>query len=565
MSWASWQPWAIGSIATVVILWFVYRALFADRPRSGPRCVRCGQPFTPEQGLTCNECGWTARTDKDLLRTRRHWGKAGLGLLLLFSASMFVRIQAQGGNPLSVLPDRLLVWSLPFDVPGPIGRGPVSSEIQRRLVERADEPGAVDGLIALALDAVARGDADSPPGSTRWLDRYGGLAGDLRDGFIGPGTKEATRLARIPPVMEVDVPTEWPSDESVPANLRIRDFWVLGTEAVIDLRWKGDPDAPPLESIGFRNLASIRRRHHFLLPPTASWPTPATLEFSTRTRSMPESSRAQVEAGMAARSLESSATITPFIPAPRVEDEIDRPKAIELELQAWPGDADTDAAIASVFRDGLRRWPDAARPYAIRFDLRGLEDERYAGVLFGLVIEIVERTADDEESIRRRTRIWLAGGRDLVGSRGARRGSGWTISEEDIGGLAGAFDPTSDSEWLLRIRGDESLARRALALGPTDVDETPSDRWWSGRVERSLPTKTIGTGRPFIRMWFDPDGVKPPTVEPASEWEPRSSWRIERRRFGGDLLDLLLDRVRTEGDERSDHDHRRDPRGQGLG
>lgn len=517
MSWASWQPWAIGALATLVVLWFIYRALFADRARNGPRCLRCGQPFTPEQGPTCNECGWTATTPADPLRTRRHWGKAFLGLALLVSASLFVRIQAQGGNPLSLLPDRILVWTLPFDVPGPIGRGPVSSEIQRRLIERADDPGAAKGLVALSLDAVARGDADSPPGGKSWLGRYGGLAADLRDGFIGPGTAAAARLARIPPVLDLKVPPTWPSDEPVPTSLDLRDFWALGTEAVVDLRWEGDPDAAPLESIGYRNLASIRRRHHFLLPPVSTWPSSASLAFSPRIRSMPESSRAQVEGGMPARSLETTAASKPFIPAPSVKVGIDRPEDLETELIAWPGDEATDRAIASVFKDGLRRWPEATRPYAIRFDLRGLEDERYAGVLFGLVIEIVERTADDEESIRRRTRIWLAGGRDLVGSRGARRRSGWTISEEDIGGLAGAFDPTSDSEWLLRIRGDESLARRALALGPPDTDETPSDRWWSGRVERSLPTETIGTGRPFIRMWFDPDGVKPPTVEPASE------------------------------------------------
>ena len=31
--WASWQPWVIGSIAATLILWYVYRALFADRAR----------------------------------------------------------------------------------------------------------------------------------------------------------------------------------------------------------------------------------------------------------------------------------------------------------------------------------------------------------------------------------------------------------------------------------------------------------------------------------------------------------------------------------------------------
>ena len=82
-SWTAWQPWVIGIIAMAVMLWFMARALFADKARGRPRCLRCAHPFVESQGLTCTECGWTARRPGDLLRTRRHWGKAGFALAVM--------------------------------------------------------------------------------------------------------------------------------------------------------------------------------------------------------------------------------------------------------------------------------------------------------------------------------------------------------------------------------------------------------------------------------------------------------------------------------------------------
>ena len=52
-----------------------------------------------------------------------------------------------------------------------------------------------------------------------------------------------------------------------------------------------------------------------------------------------------------------------------------------------------------------------------------------------------------------------------------------------------------------------------MAAFDGNPEEGP-DRWWSGVVERTLPTETTPTGQPFIRMWFDPGGVKSPTDRP---------------------------------------------------
>lgn len=510
--WASWQPWLIGGIAAALILWYVYRALFADRARGRPRCLRCAQPFTAEQGLVCTECGWAASTRSDLLRPRRHWGKATLGLLILFFAAIFVRIQAEGGNPLVVIPDRVLAWSLRIDPSSTAGRGPVSREIQRRLIERSGNDIDTSSLVGYSLEAVLSGDSSSPPGSESWFERYGGLAQDLRDVFILPRSEAARRLAMIPPRVRIRVPVNWPDDEPVPADLAIRDLWATGTEAVIELHWADAPEATPLESIGYRNLASMQRRHHFLLPPTGSWPASGVLEVRARTRPMPERTVIQIEAGMSARSLDAGHAPGSFTPSMPTRHPVVHPDDNLRQLAPWPGDEITDRAIAAIFADGLRRWPEAVRPYASRFDIRGLDDPRYQGVLFGLSVEIVERKSDGDERVRRRMRIWTPGGSNPVGDG---RSAGWTISEEDVESLARAFDPADDSQWMMRIRGDEGLARRAIAILENGGSAAKADRWWMGMVERPLVTRTVGSDRrPFIRMWFEPDGVKRPESTP---------------------------------------------------
>lgn len=186
---------------------------------------------------------------------------------------------------------------------------------------------------------------------------------------------------------------------------------------------------------------------------------------------------------------------------------VERPESLPRpRLEPWAGDAATDDAVADVFRDGLRRWAGTNRPFAIRFNPRRLSADELEGVFFGFVVEIVERRPDGEELIRRRTRIWMPGGES---SR--RQRAGWTISEEDTAGLEGAFDERSASIWLMRIRGDESLAALSAAVDAAtlEVGSASAGRWWTGTVERPLRVESA-EGNPFVRMWFRPEGVAPP-------------------------------------------------------
>ncbi len=508
-NWASWQPWLIGGLACLVVVWFVVRALFGDTARNGPRCLRCGQPFRPEQDPICTECGWVARSPRDPLRTRRHWGKATLGLGVLLTAAVVVRVAAQGGDPLVIVPDRLLAAMLRFDPANdPGATGPIALELRRRLIERpADDP-----LVDVLCDIVIRGDASAPPGSDRWFSRYGPIAEDLRDGFVAADSEAGRRLARIPPAIDIEVPPMWPQDEPMPATLSVQDCWPLGTEAIIDLAWSDSREEPvALETIGYRNLSSTRRRHQFLLPPALEWPAVPTLEVAVSTRNMSTNTVTRIAAGIGVELEEDrSAVPSEMNPPIRLQESVATPgPPPEVPLTPWSGDEFVDNAVAEVFSEGLRRWPGTIRPFAIRFNPRRLRTARLDGVLFGLEVEIVERTSSGGELVHRRTRMWMPGG--VTGDARGNPIGGWTISEEDTAGLAGAFDADNTSKWLMRIRGREDLARRSLAR-MSEADVALHDRWWSGTVERDLPTSTE-RNRPFIRMWFHPEGVRSPAPE----------------------------------------------------
>ncbi len=513
--WTAWQPWVIGAVAVAVMLWFVIRALFADKARGRPRCLRCGHPFIESQGLTCTECGWTARRPADLLRTRRHWGKATLAVAILLIGAVSVRLIAMGGNPLAILPSRFLVMLLPLDPAGVQGRGPIAEVLRRRLVNEELSTSTIETLTM----AVVAGDGTAFPPSDAWIRRYGLLADEIRSRHAPRESPNHARLLGLPPRIEIETPAVWPATEAVPASMTIRDWWPAGAEAIVTLKSReGGASTEAWHRVGYRNQASIRRRHHFTLPATSDWPTTESVQASLVVRTVdPETVLASETAAWSDDETSTTVTIDVNVDQPR---DLPRPT-----LEPWKGDADTDDLIAEVFRDGLRRWAGTTRPFAIRFNPRRLQTESLTGVYFGFVVEIVERRAEGEEIVRRRTRIWMPGGESIS----ARQRAGWTISEEDTAGLEGAFDEDSTSAWVMRITGDESLAALSAALDGESGGEPSTDavagagagagaganqgggvgRWWSGVIERPLRTESA-EGSPFVRMWFHPEGVTPP-------------------------------------------------------
>jgi hypothetical protein len=75
--------WTVAAALALVGAGVVLRALFSDRSRGRVCCPRCWYDMAGTPGLTCPECGRAARSERDLHRTRRRWGLAAAGGVLL--------------------------------------------------------------------------------------------------------------------------------------------------------------------------------------------------------------------------------------------------------------------------------------------------------------------------------------------------------------------------------------------------------------------------------------------------------------------------------------------------
>jgi HEAT repeat protein len=71
----------------------VLLALLRDRSRGRRRCPKCWYDMTGTPGLTCPECGRTAKRERKLHRTRRRWRLAALALLITLAGRVTVYLE----------------------------------------------------------------------------------------------------------------------------------------------------------------------------------------------------------------------------------------------------------------------------------------------------------------------------------------------------------------------------------------------------------------------------------------------------------------------------------------
>ena len=115
-------------VGAAVLVW----GLFADRAAGRRRCPRCWYDMDAVPGLTCPECGRIARTERRLLRTRRKYRWALLGLLLaLLGTGQFAAPWFRRGQWARWVPTRVLIVFMPSASP----YSPVLRELDQRLLD----------------------------------------------------------------------------------------------------------------------------------------------------------------------------------------------------------------------------------------------------------------------------------------------------------------------------------------------------------------------------------------------------------------------------------------------
>lgn len=120
--WWYWLAWVAGGLLVLLGLWLLCRSLVADRARGRKRCPGCWYDMAGAPTLTCPECGRVARSDGQLLRTRRRHGRAVAALVIVFVGYCILRTPALlKGQWTGLIPTTALAFIAPAEVPPGMG------------------------------------------------------------------------------------------------------------------------------------------------------------------------------------------------------------------------------------------------------------------------------------------------------------------------------------------------------------------------------------------------------------------------------------------------------------
>ena len=66
-----WLVWVLGTVVIALGVGLTWWGLFGDGARGRRRCPRCWHDLSHTPGMTCSECGYTARRERAFYRARR--------------------------------------------------------------------------------------------------------------------------------------------------------------------------------------------------------------------------------------------------------------------------------------------------------------------------------------------------------------------------------------------------------------------------------------------------------------------------------------------------------------
>lgn len=167
----AWLWYVAAAVVGGAGVWLAYRSLLGDRARGRRRCGKCwydlGGSANPV-GQACPECGRVVRTERQLRRTRRRWGRFMLAVVVLalaFGAGMMPRIQRDGWE--AYAPTVVLAAWMPR-CDDPADRCPsllakrLDFENREWIEEDEEQPAPIGGVTAWMLTRSAGQVLDDP-------------------------------------------------------------------------------------------------------------------------------------------------------------------------------------------------------------------------------------------------------------------------------------------------------------------------------------------------------------------------------------------------------------------
>ncbi len=109
-----WGFQILSAAAGLAGLLLLYWALCRDRSRGRRRCPKCWYDLRGSETLTCSECGYTAKRERQFFKTRRRWRWVVVVVLLAVGARVLWLVpKAQSDGWLAAVPTTVVIGAIP--------------------------------------------------------------------------------------------------------------------------------------------------------------------------------------------------------------------------------------------------------------------------------------------------------------------------------------------------------------------------------------------------------------------------------------------------------------------
>jgi len=369
--------------------------------------------------MTCSECGYTAKKDRTLFRTRRRLLPAVVGVVVASLAATWGIELLQRQGVISQLPTRVLMLSLPFV--GGAHEG-LTSELSRRL----GRGGLTESHYRMLIKRCLGGDRWARPVTVPWEEKYGGLLDECRRGAPDDIDLDAKLLA-LPARVELGTDRPWPQDVPVCLFLDVHHWWAPGTACRVHVtpKW-GGAETVTVVSSGIRRNP---RPYPFVIerPGDAE-----TLQFDIaleRRLPDPDATWENIQ--------EQSISVKIALDGPMAE--------VLLPVET----DQLHEAVMSTFDQGVVKWTGGRSPVRVRFDPRHTYVLALEDTAIGASVEILR-----DGDLARRLDLWWSS-RPMAGNDNY----GWLVAYEDVALVMEANE--ADGRWQMLVRGDPAIALRA--------------------------------------------------------------------------------------------------------
>jgi len=124
-----WGFQVLSVLTALAALALLYWAIFRDRSRGRRRCPKCWYDLRGSDSLTCSECGYTAKRQRQFFRTRRRWRWVVVVVVIGVGARVLWLVpKAQREGWLAAAPTTIVISAIPY-----YGRDAIDELYSRRI------------------------------------------------------------------------------------------------------------------------------------------------------------------------------------------------------------------------------------------------------------------------------------------------------------------------------------------------------------------------------------------------------------------------------------------------